>query len=76
MAVQVPTRGAFSSGIPKQLFAEVGVTTQAGVIRDYGVTADGKQFVVVQKLGKATPMLMVVENWIREFGGKIDEIKQ
>ena len=52
------------------------MTTQAGVIRDYGVTADGKQFVVVQKLGKATPMLMVVENWIREFGGKIDESKQ
>jgi hypothetical protein len=41
---------------------------QANLALSYTVTPDGQRFVVVQKADEnKTPMITVVENWIREF---------
>jgi Tol biopolymer transport system component len=65
MAVAVTAQSGFSPGAPAPLFEE---NTLQSVTPQYDVTADGKRFVVRERLANEKPLAIhVVNNWFDEF---------
>ena len=65
MAVPVSTQPGFSPGTPAPLFEE---NTLQSVNPEYDVTADGKRFIVRERLVTEKPLAIhVVNNWFEEF---------
>ena len=65
MTVPVTTHPTFSSGTPGVLFTK---RTLAAFNPQYDVTADGKRFIVTERLVDEKPLAIhVVHNWFEEF---------
>lgn len=71
MAVPVTTQPGFSPGTPAFLFEE---NTLDSVTPQYDVTADGKRFILRERLMNEKPQAIhVVNNWYEEFRPKTQE---
>jgi hypothetical protein len=64
MAASVATRPGFSTGTPAPLF-ENGLLQ--GLTPQYDVAADGKRFVVRERMPEKPLAIHVVHNWFEEF---------
>jgi serine/threonine-protein kinase len=65
MVAAVRTRPAFAVGERRQLF-DGNYGSLGGVYRDYDVTRDGRSFVMIQALGEAQDVIIVL-NWFRHL---------
>ena len=72
-AVSVDYENGFTLGRPRKLFDRPSTDWSATWTDGFDVTADGQKFVMLRPApteGDAQPMIMVVQNWFKEFGGK------
>jgi Tol biopolymer transport system component len=69
MAVTVTTNPAFSAGAPVALFEKRSLVTP-GQSPNYDVSADGKRFVIPDRLNDQPLLIHVVHNWYEEFRGR------
>jgi len=67
MAVPLIESAGFRFGQPQALFD--GIQAGAGNLRfgGYDVTADGREFIVATNAEEDRPLLIIVQNWTREF---------
>ncbi len=71
MAVTVTTQPGFSPGAPAPLFEKRSLQSQ------YDVSADGKRFIIRERLISEQPLsIHVVHNWFEEFRGRQREQTQ
>jgi len=72
-AVSVDYEKGFTLGRPRKLFDRPSTNWKADWADGFDVTADGERFVMLRPAPTeedVQPMLMVVQNWFREFGGE------
>ena len=69
MAVNVTTQPAFSAGTPAMLFEKRSLVTP-GQSPNYDISADGKRFVIPDRLNEQPLLIHVVHNWYEEFRGR------
>jgi len=72
-AVSVDSENGFTLGRPRKLFDRPSTDWSPTWPDGFDVTDEGERFVMMRSaptLEDAQPMLMVVQNWYREFGGK------
>jgi eukaryotic-like serine/threonine-protein kinase len=69
MAVNVTTHPGFSAGTPAALFEKRSLQgpNQA---TNYDVSADGKRFVILDRMNEQPLLIHVVHNWFEEFRGR------
>jgi Tol biopolymer transport system component len=67
MAVSVTTQPAFSPGTPARLFEK---RTLQSANPQYDVSADGKRFIILDRLISESLSIHVVHNWFEEFRGQ------
>ena len=63
----------FTLGRPRKLFDRPSTDWSPNWPDGFDVTADGEKFVMLRPApteDDTQPMLMVVQNWFREFGGE------
>jgi len=72
-AVSVDYENGFTLGRPRKLFDRPSTDWSSNWPDGFDVTADGQKFVMLRPApteDDVQPMLMVVQNWFREFGGE------
>jgi Tol biopolymer transport system component len=70
MAVSVTTHPTFSAATPAMLFEKRSLATPGGQFPNYDVSADGKRFVMPDRLNEQPLLIHVVHNWYEEFRGR------
>ena len=65
MTVSVADRAAFSPGTPAVAFEKRSLQTG-----NYDVSADGKRFVILDRINERPLLIHVVNNWFEEFRGR------
>ena len=72
-AVSVNYEDGFTLGRPRKLFDRTSTGFSPSWPDGYDVTSDGEKFVMLRPApteADAQPMLVVVQNWFKEFGGR------
>ena len=72
MSAPVNVSEGFSAGTPKPLFQHPDLRNQAIFVPSYDVSADGRRFVLVERVGGGTSpsvsrSVRIVQNWFAEF---------
>jgi Tol biopolymer transport system component/DNA-binding winged helix-turn-helix (wHTH) protein len=65
MAVPVRTGSDFEAGSPSRLFSHPAFTTWSDA--NYDVSADGRRFILPDRVGAQQPVIHVVQNWLAAF---------
>jgi Tol biopolymer transport system component/DNA-binding winged helix-turn-helix (wHTH) protein len=65
MAVPVRTGSDFEAGLPSRLFSHPAFTTW--IDPNYDVSADGRRFILPDRVGAQQPVIHVVQNWLAAF---------
>ena len=71
MVVKVDTETELSIGDPEKLFTLRELLQVNPYYAKYDVASNGQQFVVVKSLDEEMSQVVVVENWFKEFKGKV-----
>jgi Tol biopolymer transport system component len=75
MAAKVDLRSGIKVDTPKKLFTWQSLFQRHPLYVKYDVSSDGQRFVVVKSLEEDKTEIVIVENWFKEFEGKISEGK-
>ena len=68
IAVSVTTKPNFSTGARRKLFESAGLRITPSHLPNYDVSADGRRFVIPERVETDTPtVIRVVRNWFAEF---------
>ena len=68
IAVSVATEPHFSTGVRRKLFESEGLRVAPSHLPNYDVSADGKRFVIPERVESEAPtVIRVVRNWVVEF---------
>ncbi|MFC2141936.1 protein kinase [Acidobacteriota bacterium] len=71
MAVKVDLRSGIEIDIPNKLFTWQPLFQVSSIYTKYDVSSDGQRFVVVKSLDEDKSLIVVVENWYKEFKEKV-----